>query len=309
MKRVLGLILVGVMAAPVSAQITVDGTKDAGYGAALAVQTVQTQFGDANPNAGSEWDAGYGVIIGGNLHLMLTGNLEANFNKLEIFIDSKAGGQSVFDSSGNDGAQNMDGLVFDAGFTADYHLIARRGGTQFDLDFADLGAQSASGYLNIFGGLGAGASATGTGVNASPIGVGYDNSNVAGVTAGTGAADPIAAAAVATGLELQIALSDLGYVGGPIHVMVGQNNPNHNYWSNQFLGGLPAGLGNQPPDLGTGNLGGDEAGGFTGEGAIDMTHFAGNQFFTINAIPEPASLVLMGISGMAALAVRRRRNN
>lgn len=29
------------------------------------------------------------------------GNLEANFNKLETFIDSKAGGQSAFDSSGN----------------------------------------------------------------------------------------------------------------------------------------------------------------------------------------------------------------
>ena len=132
----------------------------------LAVQTVETGFGDANPNNGSELDAGYGVMDGGKLYLMLTGNLEANFNKLEIFIDSKAGGQSVFDSSGNDGAGTMDGLVFDAGFTADYHIIVRRGNDggndKFDLDFANLVAQSASGYLDVMGGP-TGSGTTGTG--------------------------------------------------------------------------------------------------------------------------------------------------
>src|SRR5688572_6747060 len=130
------------------AAINVDGTRDGDYGAALAVQTVETGFGDNF----SEWNAAYGRIEGGRLYLMFTGNLEANFNKLEIFIDSKAGGQSVFDSSGNDNAQRMDGLVFDVGFTADYHVIARRGddggNLKFDLDFADLGGQSASGYLD-----------------------------------------------------------------------------------------------------------------------------------------------------------------
>ena len=129
-----------------AAQIVVDGTRDAGYGAALAVQTVQTGFGDANPDGGSELDGGYLRIDAGKLYVMLTGNLEANFNKLEIFIDSKAGGQSVFDSSGNDGAGVMDGLVFDAGFTADYHIIVRRGNDagndKLDIDFANLLAQS-----------------------------------------------------------------------------------------------------------------------------------------------------------------------
>jgi hypothetical protein len=276
---------------------TVDGTKDAEYGAALAVQTVDTGFGDANPNGGSEMDAAYGRITGGKLYLMLTGNIESNFNKLEIFIDSKAGGQSVFDSSGNDGAGAMDGLVFDAGFTADYHIIARRGNDagndKFDFDFANLNAQSASGYLDILGGT-TGSGSTGTGVNASPILVAYDNSNVAGVGGGApNAANQAAAAAVTTGLEIAIDLADLGYSGGAINVMVGQNNQGHNYWSNQFLGGLPA------P---SGNLGGDETGGFTGEGAIDMTHFGGNQFFVV---PEPASLSLLLAAG---LALRRRRH-
>lgn len=175
MRLFLGMLLVGLTALPLCAAPTVDGTKDAAYGSALAVQTVDTGFGDANPNNGSELDAGYGLIDGGNLYLMLTGNLEANFNKLEIFIDSKAGGQNVFDSSGNDGAGAMDGLVFDAGFTADYHLIARRGNDsgndKFDLDFANLTAQSASGYSDILGGL-TGSGSTGTGVNASSIAVG-----------------------------------------------------------------------------------------------------------------------------------------
>ena len=48
----------------------------------------------------------------------------------------------MFDSSGNDNASNMDGLVFDTGFTADYHLAVRRGNDagneKFDIDFADL---------------------------------------------------------------------------------------------------------------------------------------------------------------------------
>jgi hypothetical protein len=296
MKRLLSLAIACLIAAPVSAQV-IDGTRDAVYGAPLSVQTVQTQFGDANPEGGSELNAGYATIAGGYLNLMLTGNIENNFNKLEIFIDSKAGGQNVFDSSGNDGAGAMDGLVFDTGFTADYHIIVRRGnagGDRFDLDFANLGAQSASGYFTVFGASQTGSGSTGTGVNASPILVAYDNSNTGGVAGGAAAADQSAAAAVTTGVELAISLSDLGYTGGPINIMAGVNNQNHNYWANQFLGGLPA------PQ---GNLGGDGAGNFTGEGAIDFNLFAGNQFFTV--VPEPSSMALIGLS-MLGLAMRRR---
>lgn len=281
------------MSNPSQAAPVVDGVLDGAYGPALAVQTVETGFGD---NA-SELDAGYGVVSGGTLYLMITGNVENNFNKLEIFIDSRAGGQATFDSSGNDNAGAMDGLVFDRGFTADYHLIARRGSGSFDLDFADLAAQSASGYFNVFGGSDFGSGSTGAGVNAMPLLAAYDGSNAAGIGGNpANAANPAAALAVTTGLELAISLSDLGYTSGPIRVMVGQNNQDHNYWSNQFLAGLAA------PQ---GNLGGDENGGFTGEGAIDMNHFAGDQYFTI--LPEPASALAAAVFPLLALARRRRR--
>lgn len=312
--RVASCCLVALLVAmPALALPTIDGVRDVEYGAAKAVQTVETQFGDNF----SELNAAYASCVDGRLSLMMTGNLEANFNRIDIFIDSKAGGQSVFDSSGNDNAQNMDGLAFDAGFTADYHLTVRRGtvaaNPTFDLQFADLGAQTASGYQDIMSGGGdSGTGSTGTGVNGSPILVGYDNSNVAGVGGSTGAANQAAALAVTTGLELGIALADLGYDGiRPIRVMVGINNSDHNYWSNQFLGGLAA------PQ---GNLGGDGAGNFTGEGAIDFTTFAGNQYFVacagtppppVASIPVPATtpaglaaIALLCAAG-AALALRR----
>jgi hypothetical protein len=88
-----------------------------------------------------------------------------------------------------------------------------------------------------------------------------DNSNVAGVTGGMATADQAAAAAVTTGLELAIALVDLNYVGGPIRVMVGINNTGHDFWSNQFLGGLiPS----------KGNLGSDGNGNFNGTDAVNL---------------------------------------
>lgn len=271
-RRILGLsTLIVVLAGPVMAQPTVDGSiAGDSYGPAVSVQAVQTQFGDNF----SELDAAYCTQFGSRLYLVLTGNLENNFNKIEIFIDSKAGGENVLSGlPGNDGAGAMTGLTFDAGFAADYHIIVRHGffgGDRFDLDFAELGTPSFSFYGDVFGGTQEGAGLTGTGLNAQPIGVGFDNSNVGGVDGGTGAANQADALAVQTGLELSIDLADLGFVSGDIRVCAFVNNGDHNFASNQFLGPL------QPPQ---GNLGGDGAGTFTGVQNFNLANFAGDQFF------------------------------
>ncbi|MEO0531550.1 MAG: hypothetical protein AAF266_13395, partial [Planctomycetota bacterium] len=83
--------------------VTIDGTVDAAYGAPLAVQTVETQFGDngdpAGLGGGGELNAGYAIADNGRLNVILTGNVEPNFNKVSIFIDSQAGGENVLDGS------------------------------------------------------------------------------------------------------------------------------------------------------------------------------------------------------------------
>ena len=62
------------------------------YGAALYINTTDpTQFGDNdNPDcawtSGSEIDGVYGLVQDGVLYLMVTGNMESNWNKIEFFF-------------------------------------------------------------------------------------------------------------------------------------------------------------------------------------------------------------------------------
>lgn len=274
-----------------------DGTRDVSYDSAAAIQSVETQFGDNF----SELNAAYARTEGGTLYLMFTGNLQDNFNRLNIFIDSRAGGQNVLQADGNFGGTNPEndgwagkhaGMTFDSGFEADYFLTLRNGNSRFDIDYAVVGGGLGN-FLtasDIFGG-----STTGSNASAlsNGIGVGFNNSNAGGILGGTGAANQAAALAVTTGIELAIPLSTIGSPSDPIKVTVMINGSNHDYLSNQFLGGLPAG---------TGNLGGDGAGGFTGTlSGIDLNQFAGAQYFRV--VPEPASMVLLALGG---LMVRRR---
>lgn len=305
MRGILMLATCGTVASIAAAGPVLDGFRDALYGNAVSVQTVQTQFGDGNPNGGSELDAAYARVEGGYLYLMLTGNLENNFNKLNIFIDSKAGGQNVLQNADGFGGNNPTndgwagkhaGYTFDTGFDADYMLIVRNGNfgnDRFDIDFATIGGGAgafvASG--DVFGG-----SLTGSNTNAlsNGIGVAFDRSNTGGVSGGDQAADQDAARAVTTGIEFAIPLSELGNPGTEIHISAMINGSNHDYLSNQFLGGLT------PPQ---GNLGGDGSGGYNGTvGQLDMNDFAGQQYFTVT-VPTPAGLALLAIAG---LPLRRR---
>jgi hypothetical protein len=306
MRRLLCLAIACVMAVPASA-VTLDGSI-AGDGYSLAaVQTVDTQFGDNF----SELNAAWVKFQGGVMYLALTGNLESNFNKLNVFIDSGPSGENVITNDINFGGNNPTndgwagkhaGLTFDTGFEANYLLIMRNGnfgGDRFDLDFNSVGNTSVVEHSgDIFGGTLEGVNPS---VGPSGIGVAFDNSNVAGVGGGTGAADASAAIAVQTGIELAIPLSAIGSpgLGDTIRISAMINGSNHDFLSNQVLGGLPAG---------TGNLGGDGAGGFTGSlSGINFNNFAGEQYFVVRVIPEPTSLGLMSLALLGALFGCRRR--
>lgn len=274
----------------------IDGTKEANYGAALAVQSVNTGFGDAaggnvQTAGGSELDAAYCRTAGADLNLMLTGNLESNFNKLDIFFDFRSGGMNTLDGS-IPGAGGLSGLTFDAGFTADLWISVTCGGGPFGVyvNAWEPGVGSPGDYL----GSNTGNGALGGGLNWLGLGLGLNNSNGAGVVGGAGAANAAAALAVSSGVELSIPLA---YFGGSINgvkVSAMINGGDHNYLSNQVLGGLPAG---------TGNLGGDGAGGFNGSlSGVNFNQFAGNQYFVL---PSPGTAALLGLGGL--VATRRRR--
>jgi hypothetical protein len=175
----------------------------------------------------------------------------------------------------------MAGMVFDSGFSPEYHLIARRGDSKFDLDIARLGTTLFSFHENVFGGSDQGSGTTGPGnANFWPIRVAYDNSNVAGIGDTAGApADQAAAVAVTTGLELAINLADLDSPTGDVRVMLLQNNQAHDFVSNQSLGGLPLGFGN-----------------LSAPATINFANFAGDQFFTVPNVPS-VELAVLGFNG------------
>lgn len=319
------------MACQSATAITMDGTRDAAYGPALAVQTIQTGFGNAtNPSGlggGGELDAAYAVVEGGRLNVMLTGNIENNFNKLNIFIDSKPGGENVLSASPQYDyehiSRNFGGMTFDTGFAADYHLYARWGsltGSIFTVDIVDRNGGSAtvsgngapsstgggtaiqSGVVNP-GDLGLGSTGVGEVRNLTPflnnpLTFGFNNTNTAGVGGNSGAAANQAdALAVTTGFEFSIALADLGnpQPGDEIKIHAAYGNSNHNFHSNQTLGGLP---------VGSGNLGGNGTGGSIGNlSGIDFNNFTGEQFFTITVAGIQGDLDFDGFVGIGDLNI------
>jgi len=296
MKYVCAMALVGLAG---SAAGQVDGVmNEAGYSLVWA-NDLGTGFG----NNRSEINGIWARVDGGTLYVGITGNVQ-DFNKLDLFFDSSAGGQNSLlnnnaDVDFNQLNDKLGGLTFDAGFEADYYLTYTVSGDRSEHYSGAASLLSGGGGPGGFQGGGPGR------VDGSQIaagganGLGYtlasNQSNVGGVSdfGNPNDSDP---ATVITGTEIAISLAELGYTGGMLRLAGFINGGSHDFLSNQVIGGLPGG---------TGNLGGDGTGNFTGTvSGINFGNFAGDQWVTL-IVPAPASAVLVGLGGLAM--ARRRR--
>jgi hypothetical protein len=201
--------------AAAAAAPTIDGTKDAGYGAAVSLQTNFTQFGNAGNGlpvqaSGSELDGLYMIRddAAQMLYVIFTGNLETNGNRLNIFFDTQAGGQSSVQSGGwlSTYGGSAPGFTFDTGFGADYAFsvngnVSVPAGAMF-VDYADL--TGAAGVPNYAGTA--------------------DYSGTAALTGGDFATAP----AWLANLRIAINNSNTGGVGGN-PVAVGNSAPNQDF--------------------------------------------------------------------------------
>ena len=255
-RTILSAAVLGI-AAGAHAQVTLDGVADKSYGPAIVVQDTQTQFGDASDGLvdrcnGSELDGAYARIENDTLYILLAGNLESNFNKLEVFLDAVDGGQNQLRSDnpdvdfnglnrmGDDPATKkvVEGLTFDADFSADLWVGLTCGGDPFAgyMNYAEI-LSKGTGLGSYLGSGGAGAA--GAVIFKSGFGFGLDNSNTAGVVGGAEIGD---GSGVFTGVELAIPLAAIpGYMGGDIKVCAFINGGGHDFVSNQVLAGLGGG--------------------------------------------------------------------
>jgi hypothetical protein len=277
----------------VSAQVVTGslGTTPQSYGSALALQSINTGFGDSTVGdgtsaGGSELDAAYGQISGGYLYLMLTGNFESNGNHANVFVAGGAAGQSTLALPATASMATMNGSQFSPGFQATYAFdMNDYAGTAYVEEYTSLGSSPAGGYV------GAAPANSSPGVVASGgsypayATVALNDYNVS--TMGSPVGGVFTGPYATTGLELAIPLSAIGYTGGSVEVLADINGGGDSYLSNQFLPELPTGYGN----LGNG-------------GVFNFSSTPG-EYFTV--VPEPSSIALVVVGLLGAIGMIRRR--
>ena len=191
----------------------------------------------------------------------------------------------------------FDRFTFDAGFAPDYLLESISGPGKFIFHYIEFDSDITSGsdsFLDVFSGEEQGAAQTEPGETFGySFGLAFDNSNTAGVSGGSEAADPVAAAAVLTGIELGIPLDAIGNPQGPFKISAMINGAGANFLSNQFLGSLAEPQGNLGSD-GEGNV-------YQTLALIDMNDFAGDQYFEVNPNPIVGDLDGDGFVGITDL--------
>ncbi len=267
------------------ANIIVDGTRDSGYGSAYSLQTIVTGFGGGQ----NELDGAYATIQSGTLYLMFTGNLQGNFNHLDVFIGTNATGQNAL-SGTNDG---LDNLTLPTGLNASQILDINGDGTNL---YVNQDSYSGGKWSNNY--LGDGTWGTGTGAltgGTNPNGVlaAINDSNAPGQSGASGTALTSGyAAGVTTGMEFGISLAALGNPTGPINILAAINGGGNGYMSNQFLGGASV----HTQNLGT--LGANNP--------INLNSYGVSYFTVSQSVPEPASILALA-TGAIGLFVRRRK--
>jgi hypothetical protein len=215
------------------------------YGSPLFVQTINTGFGDANggdDTSGSELDAVYTKVSGGNLYLFIAGALQNNGNVLDVFVAGGATGENTLSVPTGHNLGNMNGSVFPPGFQATWAFdMHDSGGTLFSEEYTLTGTP-AGGYVGALAESSTGMAAGSDGGVASLY---FNNTLVSTMGAsGTALSGASSGANTTTGLEMVIPLSAIGYTSGTVNVLLCINGGGNGYLSNQFLPGLAVGSGN-----------------------------------------------------------------
>jgi len=239
---------IGSLAGSVNAQ-NLNGTLDpVFYGSPLYVQTINTGFGNSTGGgdaSGSELDAVYYKVSGGNLYLFIAGCIQNNGNHLNVFIAGGAAGQNTLAAPATGTLKTMNGSVFTNGFQATWAFdMNDYAGTLYSEEY-NLTGTASGGYVGALAASSPGMFAGSDGGVASL----YLNNTLASTMGASGQAlsGASSGANTTTGLEMVIPLTAIGYTGGSINVLVDINAGGDSYLSNQFLPGLA---------VGTGNLGG-----------------------------------------------------
>jgi hypothetical protein len=305
----LGIVCAGILGVAGEARaIVINGTLDPAFGPALATQTINTNAGDATGGddsaGGSELDAAYGLISGGNLYLFFAGNLGQDTD-LSVFISAGDPGQSTFSVPQPQGPPyglpDFSGSAFSPGFEATYAFDVSHNsfpglnndhGVLYNTEYVYGGPGSLTGGFvgDVF------ESPEGIAADASSGGyatIGINNSNASTMGPAGTPANPAGADAVSTGFEMEVPLSVVGYAGGNIDALACLSYDGTSLY-NQFLPGIPSGA---QTTVGM-------------PGVLPNFNFTNSpgEFFVISPIPEPASAGLFAL-GLFLLSRRGRRSN
>ena len=267
--------------------VTLDGANIPLEGLTLrATQNSPTAFGNStggtqSSSGGSELNQLFADVTGGTLNIGMTGNLEANFNKLFIFIDAVAGGENVLASDNADGGfgeiNNLAGLTFAGGATPDHGLRFEIGDGFHEINAFDLIDNTA---FSVTSGGGPGDLPLSS-VGSGGYTLGWDNSNALGVTSATASTADTAT----TGFEISIDLltafgASLNSDNIGITALI--TSGDGSFVSNQILPGI-----NRADNAGSAN--------------------GLNVGVALVQVPEPASLALLGLGGLMILRRRTSR--